>query len=121
MSVAGFLLDEHVSRVLYRLLAEADLTMQVYMIGDGLAPPKTTSDPDLLLWIEERDVMLLTNNRASMPVHLTAHLLGGHHLPGIIQLPADPDLDEVVADLLLIRGASLPDEFSDRITYLPLR
>jgi hypothetical protein len=121
MSFAGYLLDEHISHVLRRLLAEAEPAMQVHRVGDGIAPPLGTPDPDILLWIEERDLLLLTNNRASMPVHLAAHLRLGHHVPGIIQLPADPDQGLVVTDLILIWGAGLPEEFRDRITYLPLR
>jgi hypothetical protein len=121
MSVAGFLLDEHISPILRRALEEAEAAMQVYWIGDGIAPPKGTPDPALLLWIEAQNLLLLTNNRASMPVHLAAHLHSGHHVPGIVQLPAEPDLGSVVADLQLIWGAGEPDEFRDRITYLPLR
>lgn len=91
------------------------------MIGDGVAPPKATPDPDLLRRIEAQDFMLLTNNRASMPIHLTAHLRQGGHVPGVIQLPTERDLGTVLADLLLIWQIGLPEEFRDRITYLPLR
>jgi len=65
--------------------------------------------------------MLITNNRATMPVHLRAHLARGRHVPGIVQLPRRMNVSITVDDLLLIWGASLPNEFQDQIVYLPLR
>lgn len=56
-----------------------------------------------------------------MPVHLTAHLTQGHHVPGIVQLNPDMSMGAILEDLLLMWGAGLPDEFADRINYLPLR
>ena len=95
-------------------------TRGVYAIGDGVAPPKGTSDSDILRWIESHGCMLVTNNRATMPVHLRAHLVQGWHIFGIVQLPRRMDVGAILADLLLIWGASMPDEFQDQIVYLPL-
>ncbi len=95
--------------------------MRVYAIGDDLAPPKGTSDPDILTWIEAKGCLLITNNRATMPVHLHAHLAQGGRVSGIVQLPRRTNIRAIVDDLLLIWGASLPGEFRDQIVYLPLR
>jgi hypothetical protein len=121
MSAVGFLLDEHVSHALRRALMAADTHLAVQRIGDGIAPPHGTPDPEILLWIEEHNLLLLTNNRATMPGHLAAHLAQGRHLPGIIQLPEEGENDAVIGELLLIWEAADPEELRDRITYLPLR
>lgn len=63
---------------------------------------------------------LVTNNRATMPVHLQAHLTQERHVPGIVQLPRRMNVGAILDDLLLIASASLPDEFQDQIVYLPL-
>ena len=96
-------------------------TIHVYAIGDGIAPPKGTPDPDILSWIEAHDCMLITNNRSTMPVHLRPHLARGQHVPGIVQLPRRMNIGAILDDLLLIWAASLPGEFRDQIVYLPLR
>ena len=75
----------------------------------------------MLRWIAAYHYLLITNDRASMPVHLAAHLMAGEHVPGVIQLPRSATWEEIAADLLLIWGAGDPDEFRDRITSLPLR
>jgi len=122
MSTISFLLDEHVPLLIQAQLEQMEPKLRVYAIGDGVAPPKGTPDPDILLWIEAHGCMLVTNNRSTIPVNLRAHLDQGRHVPGIIQLPRRVrSFGTILNDLLLIWGASLPDEFRDQIVYLPLR
>ncbi|MFL5807481.1 MAG: hypothetical protein ACJ8CR_37865 [Roseiflexaceae bacterium] len=121
MSMIGFLLDEHVPLLVREHLKRIEPGILVYTVGDGFAPPKGTPDPDLLSWIESNNCFLVTNNRASMPVHLADHLAQGRHVPGIVQLLKSKEFRAVLGDLLLIWGASMPGEFQDQIVYLPLR
>ena len=62
-----------------------------------------------------------STNRASMTVHLAAHLALGRHVPGIIQLPRRMNIGVILDDLWLIWAATQPDEFWDQIVHLPLR
>jgi hypothetical protein len=119
--VIGFLLDENISPDIAPQLQARDPAVSVYAVGDGFAPPKGTLDPDILIWIENQGCMLVTYNRKTMPVHLRDHLAQGHHIHGILILNPDLTIGEVLEELLLIAGASLPDEYKDRIEYLPLR
>jgi hypothetical protein len=120
MSAICYLLDEHVPLIIQAQLEQMEPEMRICAIGDGIAPPKGTPDPDILHWIESHDCMLVTNNRATMPVHLRAHLAQGRHVPGIVQLPRRMDVGVILTDLLLIWGASMPGEFQDQIVYLPV-
>lgn len=120
MSVTGFLLDEHVSLRLVTQLRQLAPEVRVYAIGIDDAPPKGTADPDLLRWIEVHDCILITNNRASMPVHLANHFLEGRHVPGVLQLPERLNFGRMLEDILLIWSASTPEDYRDRIAYLPL-
>lgn len=121
MSSPGFLLDENVPLALQAQLRRREPTIQVSVVGQVDAPPKAAPDSELLYWIEERGCLLVTNNRATMPVHLRGHLAAGRHVPGILILPSPLDLGTVLEDLLLIWAVGRPDEFQDRISYLPLR
>jgi hypothetical protein len=119
--VSSFLLDENVDPAFQEPLQRNTPGLGVYYIGDGYAPPLSTLDPEILIWIEGHDCMLLTYNRSSMPVHLREHLAAGRHVPGIVQLDQQMSSGDIIEDLLLIQGAGLPGEFADRIIYLPLR
>ena len=120
MTTTGFLLDEHVPLVIQARLAQLATGLRVYAVGEDDAPPKGTPDSAILAWVEAHDCLLVTNNRATMPVHLTAHLAGGGHVPGIVQLPRRMDVRVILKDLFLIWSAGLEGEFRDQIIYLPL-
>ncbi|WP_339384100.1 hypothetical protein [Gloeocapsopsis crepidinum] len=90
------------------------------MIGDLDAPPKGTLDPDILIWCEINKFVLVTNNRKSMPRHLTDHLAAGRHVPGIITINLSQSIGQTVEELIIIAGASFEDEYQDRVEYLPL-
>ena len=120
MSEIGFLLDEHVPPLIQARLNQRESRLRVYAIGDEMAPIPGAPDGELLRWIETNQCFLVTNNRATMPIHLEAHLAENRHVPGIVQLPRRMNINEVIEDLLLIWAVSRPDEFQDQILYLPL-
>ena len=119
--MSNFLLDENVDPAFQEPLQQNTPDLRVYYIGDEFAPPLSTLDPEILIWIEEHDCILLTYNRSSIPEHLHKHLAAGRHIPGIVQLAPQMSFGDTIEDLLLIHGAGLPGEFADRIIYLPLR
>jgi len=55
-----FLLDEHVPQAIQSQLLRLDARIDVLVVGQPLAPPKGTSDPDLLAWIEKTGYILVT-------------------------------------------------------------
>jgi hypothetical protein len=62
-----YLLDEHIPRVLAAAIRQRDPAIVIWRIGQPDAPPIETADPDLLVWCEQHDFLLVTNNRATMP------------------------------------------------------
>lgn len=90
------------------------------VVGGADAPPKRTLDPEILCWCEENDVVLVTNNRSTMPVHLAEHLAQGHHIPGILILNPKLSIGETMDELILIADASFDEEYLDQIVNLPL-
>jgi len=121
MSTIRFLLDENVHPLYRTELLKRERTMVVWRVGMVGVPPRGTPDPDILDWCETHAFMLVTNNRASMPQHLTDHLAQGRHIPGILVLNDKMSVRETIEELLLIWAASTEDEYTDRMVYLPLR
>jgi hypothetical protein len=116
----GFLFDENIAhRTIRRLLRERDAAIACWVIGEWGAPAIGTSDPDLLVGVEEHQCILITHNHATMPVHLRDHLANGGHVPGILVVRSRFPPWKLAEDLLLISGASLPDEYRDQIVYWP--
>ena len=86
----------------------------------GIWPARTTANLSRFTLVAENNFVLVTNNRASMPVHLDAHIARGRHVPGILILNPDLTIGENLKELILIAEGSFDDEYQDRIDYLPL-
>ena len=115
-----FLLDEHVNRAIQRQLRRLDPRIDVLAIGDPGAPPAGTSDPDLLRWIEEHGYILVTENRSTIPGHLSDHFAAGRHIPGLFWIRPGVGIGQVIEELYLIWYASTADEYRDRPLFIPL-
>jgi hypothetical protein len=115
-----YLLDENIDPRLKKELLQHSPDMVVWRVGDAGAPPLETKDPDILLWCENRQFTLVTNNRASMPVHLMKHIQEGRHIPGIFILKRNMAMKEIMDELTLIWSAAEADEYADEIKYLPI-
>lgn len=120
MTVIKYLLDEHVSPRFRQALVRREHDLVVRRVGEVAAPPIHSSDPDILLWCEAHGFSLVTNNRASMPIHLRDHLDAGHHVPGIFILSPHMTMGHTIDELILIWAASDSDEFVDQLRYLPV-
>lgn len=113
------LMDEHIDAAFRVQLRGRLPDLMVSQIGDADVPPKGTPDPDILIWCEEHDFHLVTNNRKSMPVHLADHLAAGRHIPGILNIDLSEPMGVLLQELQDIVELSLPDEYRDRIQYFP--
>ena len=115
-----YLLDENLDPSLRRALKRAQPEMIVWRVGDVSAPPLQSPDPDILIWCKENEHVLVTNNRASMPVHLADHLSNDRHLPGILVIKKNMPWGVLIDELEFIWRHINPDELTDQIKYLPL-
>lgn len=115
-----YLLDENVSPIFRIELLKREPEIVVWKVGDLLAPPRGTLDPDILDWCEGNSFILITNNRKSMPGHVKEHLNRNKHFPGIIELNPNIPMGESIEELLLIWNASDINEYEDRLIYLPI-
>ncbi len=113
-----FLIDENISPRYRTQLLYHEPSLTVLAVGDEGAPPKSTPDPEILGWCEKHQFNLITNNRESMPQHLSDHLAAGHHVPGIFTMSRKVPMGKIIEELLLIAGASDEDEYIDEIKYL---
>ena len=115
-----FLLDEHINRAIQRQLRRLNPQIEVLAIGDPETPPTGTSDPELLIWIEENGYILVTENRSTMPVHLLNHFTAGRHIPGVFYIRRGVGIGRIIEELYLIWFASQAEEYQDRILFIPL-
>lgn len=115
----NYLLDENVDPIYKIQINQQNLDLVIWVVGEPNTPPRGTLDPELLCWCEEHDFVLVTNNRRSMPVHLTDHINAGRHVPGIFILNPNLGLGQTIEELIFIAEASFDNEYQDQIVHLP--
>ncbi len=77
-------------------------------------------DPRVLAHAAELGRILLSHDLSTMPSHFGAYLASGQHSPGLLLVPQSLPIGQTIEELHLVSGASTPDEWYDRLRYLPL-
>ena len=118
-----FLLDEHLRGQHWRAIGHHNwsspaLTVDAVRVGDPPDLPLGSEDPQILLWCEREDRILVSADASTMPAHLQAHLAAGRHCPGVFMLLPHATLTSMVSFLWLAAHASEPEEWRDRIEYI---
>ncbi len=113
-----YLFDENVDTALVAALRRREPDLTIWKIGEPDMLPLGTLDPAILVECELRDLVLITNNRHSMPTHLADHLAAGRHIPGILLINPGLKIGQILNYLILAAYSSLPDEYRDQIQHL---
>jgi hypothetical protein len=115
-----FLLDEHINRAIQRQLRRQAPGIEILAIGDPGAPSAGMLDQDVLNWIEENQYILVTENRSTMPRHLSGHFTSGKHIPGLLWVRPGVGIRHIIEELYLIWLASSAEEYKDLTLFIPL-
>lgn len=115
-----YLMDENVDPAYPTQIRRKRTELVIRVVGETGTPEKSTLDPEILLWCEEYNFVLVTNNRSSMPVHLTEHIAQGRHVPGIFILNPSLSIGQNIDELIVVAEGSFDDEYQDHIVHLPI-
>lgn len=115
-----YLFDENVDPAYVNQIRRRNRDVFVLAVGELTTPAKGTLDPEILIWCEIHNFILVTNNRRSMPVHLIDYLEQNCHIPGIFILNSKLSIGQNIDELILIYQGSFDDEYQDKIEHLPL-
>ena len=116
-----YLLDENLWPQLKSAVQSLQPEIDILRVGDADAPCLGTLDPEILLYVETAQRLLVTANRSSMPAHLEHHWTLGKHIWGICWIRPQASLRELAEELCLIWGASTAAEWLDRLDWIPFR
>jgi hypothetical protein len=116
-----FLADENLHAAIVDGLRRRQLTIDIATAVE--AGMLHRADPEVLRFAMEQGRVLLTHDARTVPDHLGALLLTlppEQHSPGVFVIPQRLATGPAIEEILLLWEASEPDEWRDRVTYLPL-
>jgi Domain of unknown function (DUF5615) len=114
-----FLLDENLPTRLKTALLRLNLQIDVVRVGEPSAPPTGTLDPEILIYLEASQRLLVTDDRSSMPGHLTDHWNKGGHIWGLLWTRPGTPISRLAQDLLLVWDATEIEEWRDLLDWIP--
>jgi len=118
MSSLKFLADENFESAILRGLFRRDPSLNIVRVQDvGLIGRE---DPEILIWAEKHEAVLLTHDYRTMPAYGYEHIAMGNILSGMIVMRANINFRTAIDDTLLIAYTSTPSEFANQIVFLPL-
>lgn len=120
MSQVAYLLDENVPRALAAALRRREPAMDVRRVGQSGMPTIGSSDPELLSYCEQAQRILVSRDRATLPMHIADHIAAGGHTTGVLLATHRCTLANMAEDLILIWIATDSSEWTDVAEYLPL-
>jgi hypothetical protein len=77
-------------------------------------------DAEILEWATQNRRVLLTHDVSTMIHHASERFQRGQQIAGIIEIPQSAPIGLIIEDILLAAAVSAPEEFENRIVYLPL-
>ncbi|ELS03037.1 hypothetical protein Xen7305DRAFT_00027550 [Xenococcus sp. PCC 7305] len=116
-----FLLDENLSPRLKLAILRLNPHLDVLRVGESEAPALGTLDPDILIYLQSSQRILLTDNRKSMPQHLEAHWACGGFIWGLFWLRPKASLRELAENIILIWETTEAEEWKDQLIWIPLQ
>jgi Domain of unknown function (DUF5615) len=118
-----FVLDENQRGLLWRAVVRHNQIgvspLDVVRVGDLPDLPLGSTDPQILLWCERENRILVSFDKTTMASHLASHLQAGRHSQGVFMLRRGSRLSQVVVHLTLVAYASDAWEWQDRIEFIP--
>ena len=114
-----FLLEENLSPRLKVAVLRLNPAIDILRVGESNAPQLGTLDPDVLLYLERSQRLLVTDNRASMPAHMEAHWAAGGQIWGLFWVRDRIPLGELSQELLLVWETTEAEEWINRLEWIP--
>jgi len=78
-------------------------------------------DEEVLEWAATNGRLLLTHDVRTMPKYAFERVMAGRPMAGVFVVAGDATRRRIVEDILLIAQCSTPEEWQNRVTFLPLQ
>ncbi len=77
-------------------------------------------DPQVLDWAAANNRVIVTHDVNTMTGHAYERLEAGQFLPGVVIVPKELAIGSAIEELAILLACSQPEEFPNRVIYLPL-
>lgn len=112
------LADEDIDNRIIRGLRRDNPDVDVVRVQD--TEVFRAKDPAVLEWAAKEGRILFTHDVNTMTKHAYDRIAAGLPMPGVLHIPQRMPLGQVIDEMLLIVGASDPQEYDYKVIHLPM-
>jgi len=113
------LFDENFDNDIVRGLQRRNPNLDLIRVQDvGL---RSADDPTILEWAANQGCVVFTHDVKTMANFAYERIEAGKPMPGLFEVKRSLPLGQVIEDILLLAECSLPDEWENKVVYLPLK
>jgi predicted nuclease of predicted toxin-antitoxin system len=117
--VIVFLVDQNFNEHIVDGLTRRDSSLKFTHVRDvGLA---AAPDPSVLEWAAAEGMVLLTQDRKTIPSFAYERVTAGLPMPGVFLVSDDMPVGNAIDELLTAAHCLAPEECQDVVKYFPLR
>jgi predicted nuclease of predicted toxin-antitoxin system len=106
--VLRFVADENFDGRVIDGLLRRNTVFDVIRVQD--AGLRTADDETILNWAAQEGRLLLTHDASTMTDFAYQRTIRGLPMPGVVEIPTDPPIGQVIDDLLILAECSSDDE-----------
>jgi hypothetical protein len=117
-STVRFAADENLNGHLFRAIVRTLIDVDIVRVQDTELSGAT--DEVVLDWMANRQRVLLTHDGRTLPDAAWRRVANGQRMTGVIVVPDDVPVGDVLSDLAVILSVSTVDDWINRVVYLPL-
>jgi len=114
-----FLADENFDNDILRGVRQVAPDFDVIRVQD--TEMYQAADPVVLAWAAAGNRIVLTRDVSTMPDYAYERIAAGLFMPGMFVVSDRTSIGQIIAELLIIDGASQAAEWQNLVFYLPLR
>jgi predicted nuclease of predicted toxin-antitoxin system len=82
---------------------------------------READDPAVLEWAAKDERIVVTHDVTTFSDFAFERVAAGLPMPGVLEIPESVPRAVIIDELILIAGASEPEDWKDTVRYLPLR
>jgi predicted nuclease of predicted toxin-antitoxin system len=114
----AFVVDQNFNEHIVDGLTRRDATLEFTHVRH--VDLETAPDPALLEWAAERQLVLLTHDRQTVPAFAYARVVAGLPMSGVFIVSDQVAVSQAIDELLIAAHCLSPDECRDVVRYFPM-
>lgn len=113
------LFDENFDNDILRGLHRRNANLELLRVQDvGL---RTADDPTILEWAAQEGCILFTHDVETMTNFAYERVEAGKRMPGVVEISKTFPIGRAIEEILIFAECSLPNEWENKVVFLPMR